>query len=77
MPAFDFAGTTSLVTGASSGLGEQFAPGLRTRLLAQGHRFLPRTVMARMTGKMLAPAGQHTTTDTERAATPPIPDARE
>ena len=30
-------------------------PGLRTRLLAQGHRFLPRTVMARMTGKMLAP----------------------
>jgi short-subunit dehydrogenase len=31
-------------------------PGLRTRLLAQGHRFVPRTVMARMTGKMLAPA---------------------
>jgi len=36
-------------------------PGLRTRLLAQGHRFLPRTVMARMTGKMLA-AGQEDTT---------------
>ena len=35
-------------------------PGLRTRLLAQGHRFLPRTVMARMTGKMLAPGpGEH------------------
>src|SRR5215472_855369 len=31
-------------------------PGLRTRLLAQGHRFLPRTVMARMTGRMLAPS---------------------
>jgi short-subunit dehydrogenase len=30
-------------------------PGLRTRFLAQGHRFLPRTVMARMAGKMLAP----------------------
>src|SRR5215469_1045666 len=38
-------------------------PGLRTRLLAQGHRFLPRTVIARMTGKMLAPAEKHTTTD--------------
>ena len=37
-------------------------PGLRTRLLAQGHRFFPRTVMARMAGKMLAPspaAGHH------------------
>ena len=31
-------------------------PGLRTRLMAQGHRFFPRTVMARMTGKMLAPS---------------------
>jgi uncharacterized protein len=31
-------------------------PGLRTRLLAQGHRFLPRTVMARMAAKMLAPS---------------------
>ena len=31
-------------------------PGLRTRFLAQGHRFLPRTVMARMAGKMLAPS---------------------
>jgi short-subunit dehydrogenase len=31
-------------------------PGLRTRLLAQGHRFFPRTVMARMAGKMLAPS---------------------
>ena len=30
-------------------------PGLRTRFLAQGHRFLPRTVMARMAGRMLAP----------------------
>lgn len=29
-------------------------PGLRTRFLAQGHRFFPRTVMARMTGRMLA-----------------------
>ena len=51
-------------------------PGLRTRLLAQGHRFLPRTVMARMTGKMLAPAEKHTTTDSKPAATPPAPDAR-
>ena len=33
-------------------------PGLRTRVRAQGHRFLPRTVMVRMTGKMLAPAGR-------------------
>jgi short-subunit dehydrogenase len=31
-------------------------PGLRTRFLAQGHRFLPRTAMARMTGRMLAPS---------------------
>src|SRR5215469_3762826 len=31
-------------------------PGLRTRFMAQGHRFVPRTVMARMTGKMLAPS---------------------
>jgi short-subunit dehydrogenase len=31
-------------------------PGLRTRLLAQGYRFFPRTVMARMTGRMLAPS---------------------
>jgi short-subunit dehydrogenase len=51
-------------------------PGLRTRLLAQGHRFLPRTVMARMTGKMLAPAEQDATTDPKQAATPPAPDAR-
>jgi len=36
-------------------------PGLRTRFLAQGYRFFPRTVMARMTGRMLAPssAGGH------------------
>jgi len=36
-------------------------PGLRTRFLAQGHRFFPRTVLARMTGRMLAssPAAQH------------------
>ena len=31
-------------------------PGLRTSILAQGHRFFPRTVMARMTGRMLAPS---------------------
>jgi short-subunit dehydrogenase len=31
-------------------------PGRRTRFLAEGHRFLPRTVMARMAGKMLAPS---------------------
>lgn len=46
-------------------------PGLRTRFLAEGHRFFPRTVMARMTGRMLAPrpaarrdrqqAGNHST----------------
>src|SRR5215831_1387134 len=51
-------------------------PDLRTRLLAQGHRFVPRTVMARMTGKMLAPAQEHATADPEHAATPPAPDAR-
>jgi short-subunit dehydrogenase len=31
-------------------------PGLRTRFLAQGHRFFPRTVMTRMAGRMLAPS---------------------
>jgi short-subunit dehydrogenase len=31
-------------------------PGLRTSFLAQGHRFLPRTIMARMAGRMLAPS---------------------
>jgi short-subunit dehydrogenase len=31
-------------------------PGLRTRMLAQGYRFFPRTVMVRMTGRMLAPS---------------------
>jgi short-subunit dehydrogenase len=31
-------------------------PGLRTRVLAQGYRFFPRTLMARMTGRMLAPS---------------------
>ena len=31
-------------------------PGLRTRFLAQGHRFFPRTVMVRMTGRMFAPS---------------------
>lgn len=31
-------------------------PDLRTRFLAQGHRFFPRTVMARMAGRMLAPS---------------------
>jgi short-subunit dehydrogenase len=31
-------------------------PGLRTRLLAESYRFFPRAVMARMTGKMLAPS---------------------
>jgi short-subunit dehydrogenase len=31
-------------------------PGLRTSFLAQGYRFFPRTLMARMTGKMLAPS---------------------
>ena len=51
-------------------------PGLRIRLRAQGHRFLPRTVMARMTGKMLAPAGQHSPADPNHAATPPAPDTR-
>jgi hypothetical protein len=42
---------------------------------AQGHRFLPRTVMARMTGKMLAPA-QHATADSKQAATAPGTDCR-
>jgi len=31
-------------------------PGLRTRFLAQGYRFFPRAVMARMAGRMLAPS---------------------
>jgi short-subunit dehydrogenase len=31
-------------------------PGRGTRFLAQGHRFLPRTAMARMAGRMLAPS---------------------
>jgi len=31
-------------------------PGLRTSFLAQGYRFFPRTLMARMTGRMLAPS---------------------
>ena len=31
-------------------------PGLRTRFLAQGHRFFPRTVMARMAAWLLAPS---------------------
>jgi short-subunit dehydrogenase len=30
-------------------------PGLRTRFLAEGYRFFPRTLMVRMTGKLLAP----------------------
>src|SRR5215813_1092461 len=31
-------------------------PGLRTRFRAQGYRFFPRTVMARMAGRLLAPS---------------------
>ena len=51
-------------------------PGLRTRFLSQGYRFLPRTVMARMTGKMLAPnPGAHHDRP-KYAATPPAPDTR-
>ena len=51
-------------------------PGLRTRFLAQGHRFFPRKVMVRMTGKMLAasPGAEHDRP--VHAATPPAPDAR-
>jgi short-subunit dehydrogenase len=33
-------------------------PGLRTRFLAEGHRFFPRTTMVRVAGRMLAPARQ-------------------
>jgi short-subunit dehydrogenase len=33
-------------------------PGLRTRFLAEGHRLLPRTIMAKLAGRMLAPARQ-------------------
>src|SRR6516162_2794587 len=51
-------------------------PGLRTRLLAQGHRFLPRTVMVRMTGKMLAASPGARNDRPKPAATPPAPDAR-
>jgi short-subunit dehydrogenase len=49
-------------------------PGLRTRFLAQGHRFFPRTLMARMAGKMLAPSPRRTTTGSKQATTPPAPD---
>ncbi len=35
-------------------------PKLHTRFLAQSHRFVPRTVMARMAGRMLAPVGSPT-----------------
>jgi short-subunit dehydrogenase len=31
-------------------------PGLSTRFLAEGHRLLPRTIMAKLAGRMLAPA---------------------
>jgi uncharacterized protein len=31
-------------------------PGWRTRFLAEGHRLLPRTIMAKLAGRMLAPA---------------------
>jgi short-subunit dehydrogenase len=48
-------------------------PGLRTRLLAQGHRFLPRTVMARMTGKMLAPHPGAHHDQPKHVPTPPTP----
>ena len=51
-------------------------PGLRTRFLSQGYRFLPRTVMARMTGKMLAPSPGAHHDRPKYAATPPAPDAR-
>src|SRR5215475_8943090 len=51
-------------------------PGLRTRFRAQGHRFLPRTAMARMTGKMLAPGPGGHRDRSKHAATPPAPDAR-
>jgi len=51
-------------------------PGLRTRLLAQGHRFLPRKVMVRMTGKMLAASPGARNDRPKPAATPPAPDAR-
>ena len=51
-------------------------PGLRTRFLSQGYRFLPRTVMARMTGKMLAPSPGAHHDRPKYAATPPAPDTR-
>ena len=51
-------------------------PGLRTRLLAQGHRFLPRKVMVRMTDKMLAASPGARNDRPKPAATPPAPDAR-
>jgi hypothetical protein len=48
-------------------------PGLRTRFLAQGHRFLPRTVMARIAAKMLAPARRHATTGSKPGRRPAPP----
>lgn len=53
------ASTAAVVSACLRGFdhdGMTVIPGLRTRFLTQGHRFLPRTVMARMAGKMLAPA---------------------
>jgi uncharacterized protein len=46
-------------------------PGARTRLLAQGHRFLPRTVMARLAGKALAPSPQRPGATTRSREGPP------
>jgi hypothetical protein len=48
-------------------------PGLRTRFLAQGHRFFPRKVMVRMAAKLLAPSPAASHAEQKQAAVAPAP----
>jgi uncharacterized protein len=47
--------------------------GLRTRFLAQSHRFFPRKVMVRMAGKLLAPSATASHGGHKQAAAAPTP----